>query len=249
MVRMVCVLDATYKINDYDFHLIIVLDGFQEGIPIAWALSNHEDKTVLVHILCALKERCGHIIPRWFMSDMAQQYNNAWKEVFEVNNTTYLWCAWHVDRAWRDGLKRYFHEKEQQRDVYHQLRVLMMETDKAKFRTLLTKFLTLYHSNSPAFTEYFNSFYCSHIEQWAMCYRIGTPMNTNMYSESFHRVLCIYATNTTDKLTISCIFCLKLLGTKPSSNYKSWKRANTHRICDINKRHKTAVSFAVLAKI
>ena len=240
-------MDATYKINDYDFHLItlIVLDGFQEGIPIAWALSNREDKT---HILCALKERCGHIIPRWFMSDKAQQYYNAWKEVFEVNNTTYLWCAWHVDRAWRDGLNRYFHEKEQQRDVYHQLRVLMMDTGKAKFRTLLTKFLTLYHSNYPAFTEYFNSFYCSHIEQWAMCYRIGTPMN----SESFHRVLKIVYLRHKHNRQIDYLvhILLKIARDKAFEQLQKLEKGkHTHRICDINKRHKTAVSFAVLAKI
>ncbi len=44
----VCI-DATYKINDYDFILItlLVLDDYQEGIPVAWAISNHEDKIVL----------------------------------------------------------------------------------------------------------------------------------------------------------------------------------------------------------
>ena len=39
--RGVCI-DATYKVNDYDFHLITILvfDDFQEGILIAWALAN-----------------------------------------------------------------------------------------------------------------------------------------------------------------------------------------------------------------
>ena len=41
----VCI-DATYRINDYDFNLItlMVLDEFQEGTPIAWALSNMKTK-------------------------------------------------------------------------------------------------------------------------------------------------------------------------------------------------------------
>ena len=125
------------------------------------------------------------------MTDMAQQYYNAWKEVFGADSTTYLWCAWHVDRAWRDGIKRYITTRAQQREVYHQLRVLMMEKNKAKFTTLLTKFLSMNISNSPDFAEYFKSTYCSHIEQWAMCYRVGTPMNTNMFLEAFHRVLKI----------------------------------------------------------
>ena len=34
-------IDATYRINDYDFSLItlMVLDSYEEGIPVAWALS------------------------------------------------------------------------------------------------------------------------------------------------------------------------------------------------------------------
>ena len=53
----ICV-DATYKINDYDFNCItfMVLDDYQEGIPVVWALSNREDKLVLVHILEAIRE-------------------------------------------------------------------------------------------------------------------------------------------------------------------------------------------------
>ena len=43
--RGVC-MDTTYKINDYDFNLttVMVLDDFQEGIPVLWALSSREDK-------------------------------------------------------------------------------------------------------------------------------------------------------------------------------------------------------------
>ncbi len=51
----VCI-DATYKINEYDFLLItlLVLDEYQEGIPVAWAISNHEDKIVLKYFFQAI---------------------------------------------------------------------------------------------------------------------------------------------------------------------------------------------------
>ena len=89
----VCI-DATYKVNDYNFNLItlLVLDSFQEGIPVTWAISNREDKTVLLYILQSLKKRNGIIKPRWFMSDMAPQFFNAWKDIFLEENTRYLWC-------------------------------------------------------------------------------------------------------------------------------------------------------------
>ena len=76
-----------------------MFDDFQEGIPVAWALPNCEDKISIVHILQALREQSGSITARWFMSNMAQQYYNAWKEVFPTTDTKYLWFAWHVDRA------------------------------------------------------------------------------------------------------------------------------------------------------
>ena len=144
-------MDATYyNVNDYDFHLItlIVLDDYQEGIPVAWAISNREDRVVLKYILESIKLKCGSFTSSsWFMSDMAPQYFNAWKEVFDTSNTKYLWCAWHIDRAWRKAVKKYFNTLDEQREVYHQLCVLLMETSKPYFQVMLTKFLTS-HCNS-----------------------------------------------------------------------------------------------------
>ena len=71
------------------------------------------------------------------MSDMALQYFNAWKEVFDTTNTKYLWCVWHINRAWRKAIKRYL-----KKEIYHQLHTLMMETSQIGFKQLLTKFLT-----------------------------------------------------------------------------------------------------------
>ena len=247
-------MDATYRINDYDFNLItlMVLDDFQEGIPVMWALSNREDKTVLVTTLSAIKEQCGAIEPGWFMSDIAQQYCNAWKQVFGTGSTTYLWCAWHVERAWKDGIRRYISTRDQQREVYHQLRVLMMETNKAKFTTVLTKFLSMNMSNTPDFAEYFKSNYCSHIEQWATCYRVGTPMNTNMFSEAFHRVLkIVYLRHQHNRRIDYLIYVLlKIARDKAFEQFQKMEKGKTtHRICDIHKRHRRALSYAVLAII
>ena len=72
----VCVcMDATHGTNMYDFNLITVLiiDEFGEGIPVAWAVSNREDVTLLVQFLRSIKNRTGPINSKWFMSDDAQQ--------------------------------------------------------------------------------------------------------------------------------------------------------------------------------
>ena len=60
----------------------------------AWALCNREkDKIALKYILESIKIRCGNLKSSWFMSDMALQYFNVWKEVFDITNTKYLWCT------------------------------------------------------------------------------------------------------------------------------------------------------------
>ncbi len=76
----ICV-DATYNVNSYIFHLIsvLVLDQYQEGIPVAWGISNRKDEAVIKYIFEAIKSTCGDP----FMSDMALQYYNAWKDVFD----------------------------------------------------------------------------------------------------------------------------------------------------------------------
>ena len=128
--------------------------------------------------------------------------------------------------------------EEDQKELYRLLRVLMMETDKAKFINLLTKFLTLSTNLSPTFAEYFKTTYCSHIEQWATCYRIGTPMNTNMFSESFHQVLkIVYLRHQHNRRIDYLIYILlKVARDKAFEQLqKTEKGKHTHRICDINK--------------
>ena len=87
----------------YDFNLItvLVIDRFGEGIPVAWAIANREDVTILVEFLKAIRESTGPLQTCWFMSDDANQYFNAWKGVFHDKETKKLLCAWHVGRAWR----------------------------------------------------------------------------------------------------------------------------------------------------
>ena len=141
----VCVcMDATHGTNSYDFNLItvLVIDGFGEGIPVAWAIANREDVTILVEFLKAIRERTGPLQTCWFMSDDANQYFNAWKGVFHDKETKKLLCAWHVDRAWRTALNQHVNTKQSRIEIYHQLRILLMENEEAQFRQLLQQFLS-----------------------------------------------------------------------------------------------------------
>ncbi len=67
------------------------------------------------------------------MSDDAEQYFNAWKNVFNTENTKKILCAWHVDRSWRRNLKN-VSDTSMQTEVYHQLCMLLQEREESLSR-------------------------------------------------------------------------------------------------------------------
>ena len=246
--NVVCV-DATHGTNSYDFQLIslLVVDEVGEGFPAAWCLSNKEDQVAITNFFSAIKQNTGALKPQWFMSDDADQYFNSWVQVFSSESCNKLLCAWHVDRAWRKGGLPKIRGQELQVDVYHTLRVLLDETDKDKFESLLTKALIQWQSDELMdFREYFNSNYVPRKKEWATCYRINARVNTNMYAEAFHRVLKhIYMKGTVNKRVDTCITTLLRFSRDKMFDrlLKIEKGKNSHRLQTINDRH--AVSLAI----
>ena len=74
-----------------------MIDEYGEGIPVMWAISNRQDADTLITVLRAVEMRSGQVTPRWFMSDDAQQFFNAWETVFGAEGCNKLLCA--VDRS------------------------------------------------------------------------------------------------------------------------------------------------------
>ena len=77
------------------------------------------------------------------MSDDTPQYFNAWKGVFVAWHKKIL-CAWHVD--WT-ALNKHVLDKQCRIEIYHQLRVLLMENDESTFRVLLQQLISLLDTN------------------------------------------------------------------------------------------------------
>lgn len=73
--KLICV-DATHGTTAYDFQLVTVLvvDDYNEGIPVAWLISNKETTDALKVFFSSLRERCGDIRTEIFMSDDAEAY-------------------------------------------------------------------------------------------------------------------------------------------------------------------------------
>ena len=126
------------------------------------------------------------------MTDLAEQFYTAWVAAF-ANRPNKLLCVWHVDRAWRENIRQ-LKDPELEATVYHNLRLLLEETDKQKFEILLQQTIKEFKTSSitATFGKYFETHYAKTKEQWAACYRKDAFVNTNMYVEAFHRVLKHY---------------------------------------------------------
>ena len=76
----------------------MVLDDYQEGIPVEWTLSNREDKPVLVHILQAREGLVGPSShPGGHVCHGTTVVNDGKKCLDKIIQQ--LWCVWYVNRA------------------------------------------------------------------------------------------------------------------------------------------------------
>ena len=76
-------MDSTHGTNVYDFTLttLMVIDEFGHGQPVWWFLSNHETYAFIEVFLNKIRNSAGKIVPPWFMTDMANQYYDAFSKV------------------------------------------------------------------------------------------------------------------------------------------------------------------------
>lgn len=154
--HIICI-DATHGTNAYDFSLltVLVIDEYGKGYPISWCISNRMDLTLLIQVFKAMKAKVGNIVPKWVMSDDADQLYSAWFSVFGPGPQKLL-CTWHVDRAWRgrlNGIK----DRELAQKIYHNFRVLMEEEEEQRFESLLNE-TQKQMSTSPQTKDFLNYF-------------------------------------------------------------------------------------------
>lgn len=244
---LIC-MDATHGTNHYQFKLItvLVLDDFGEGVPVGWMICNKEDGIVLRTFLNSLHQRTGPITAQFFMSDDASQYYSSWNEVYGGQPRKLL-CSWHVDRAWRTNLVG-ISNKEKRAKVYCCLRTILQILSIPEFRKTMQQCISslLSDNDLEAFGHYFQTHYASRCEQWAYCYRVGTPANTNMSVESFHRLLKVSYLEGKHNRRIDHLLhvLLHIARDKMFERViKVEKGKCTHRIGEINRRHRTAVDL------
>lgn len=214
-----------------------------------WLISNKEDQSVLTLFLTKVKERTGPIIAKYFISDDAEQYYSSWNSVYGCSPKKLL-CYWHVDKSWRVNIRSKISDVQKQLQVYHQLRTILEIMTIGEFRKCLQHFVSsmLADQDLLNFAEYFQTWYCKRIEQWAYCFRIGTPANTNMAVEAFHRYLKVVYLDGKHNRRVDHLLSV-LLRVSRDKIYdrliKLEKGKSTHRISEISKRHHAAVDMMI----
>ena len=181
-------VDATHGTTAYDFQLITVLiiDDYDEGIPVAWLVSKKDSADVLRVFFSSLRDRCRVVKTETFMNGDVEAYHNAWSSVFARPDKKLL-CSWNVDRSWRCKLNECIKDREQLAEVYAALKSLQNEVSEARFRRSMQQFLAWLKGISEPLASYFEREYASRPWEWASCFRVGTRANTNMFVKSFHR--------------------------------------------------------------
>jgi len=168
---------------------VLVVDEFCTGIPAAFCLSSKIDEDAMKIFFNCMKEKVGLISTTVFMSDDAPSYYNAWQKIMTAAKH-HLLCNWHVDNSWRRNLTK-IKGIEKRSYVYKTLRTLMQEPNEMEFKTMQDNFLNFLKEDADTkeFGEYFECYYASRFDKWAFFCRQRLGINTNMYSESFHKTL------------------------------------------------------------
>ena len=123
------------------------------------------------------------------MSDMADVFFNAWCTEMGPPEMR-LFCAWHVDRAWRKNLKK-INGAEKQANTYKIIRSSMQERDLNTFNLMSEAVIAQLKNDKDTteFAKYFETYYMKNVTTWAYCHRLHCGINTNMHIERMHRTL------------------------------------------------------------
>ncbi|GBN14239.1 hypothetical protein AVEN_59390-1 [Araneus ventricosus] len=122
------------------------------------------------------------------MSDDADQFYNAWVSLFR-NKPQKVLCIWLVDRAWCQKINT-IPDVHIRAKVYGKHCLLRNESCEEKFEELLKEVKNDFKEMDALknFSEYFETYYAKRCEQWALCFRKGAFISTNMCLEAYHKI-------------------------------------------------------------
>ncbi|GIY19374.1 hypothetical protein CDAR_414571 [Caerostris darwini] len=184
-------IDSTHGTNAHDYYLttMLTVDEFDVGCPVAFCICNRTDIEVMNFFFNYIRSKVGVVTTNVFMSDDAPEFYNAWEVV--MGPTQYqLLCTWLVDKNWRKNLAK-INSRFKKITVYKTLRILLKEANLQSFTVMERDFVKLLEDDPDTrkFKKYYSTYYAERLQLWAFCYRKHLGIQTNMYLESFHKVL------------------------------------------------------------
>lgn len=105
--KVICI-DGTRGLNDYNFQLftILILDEYDEGIPVAFCFSNKSTKQLYKLFFSKVKKAINKSVQtNVFMSDDEMTFYDASNEI-TVPATHQLICRWHLNKIWVTNLNK-----------------------------------------------------------------------------------------------------------------------------------------------
>ncbi|GFR28208.1 uncharacterized protein TNCT_436111 [Trichonephila clavata] len=184
-------IDSMHGSSNHDYYLttMLTVDEFDIGCPVAFCVCNRTDIEVMNFFFNYIRSKVGVISTNVFMSDDAPEFYNAWEVV--MGPTQYqLLCTWLVDKNWRKNLAK-INSRFKKLTVYKTLRVLLREPNLQSFTEMERNFVKLLEDDPDTrkFKKYYSTYYAERLQLWAYCYRKHVGVKTNIYLESFHKVL------------------------------------------------------------
>ena len=181
------------------------------------------------------------------MSDMANQFYNAWIGVMGGHPSRLL-CTWYVDRAWQTELRSKVKDPIVAAEIYKMLRIVLQQAELHLFQDYLAKLNKMLPNLSIEFCKYFQQEWVNKAELWAYCYRKGLRISTNMSVEAFHGVFKHgYLKGKGNKRVDNCLHgLLKYIRDKSIDRItKLTKGQATHKLKLIQDRHTSSKTLTV----
>ena len=193
------------------------------------------------------KTRYDFSLETFFSS--ANQFYDAFIVANGCQTTKWLWCTWHVDKAWKKELQENISGVEVQADVYKMLRTILEQMDETLFHQYLQIAMDRLKESpqTKMFFKYFEKQWYPYVQHWGYFYRKGDGINTNMFVEAFHRVFKYsYLRGKTKKRVDVCLINLiKFNRDKIFQRLiKLTKGKNTHKLKLIFQRHKASLNLS-----
>ncbi len=172
---------------DFFLYTLLVLDHENEGVAVAFAMSNRNNDSVMETFLSCIKEKVGVIQTDVLITDLQENSYHYWAKIMSPPRHRFF-CMWCVKKDWLQHLNK-IDNKEKQKMLRQQLNQFTKEIDTLMFEEKVNEFTGMEDPDLKKFMDYFKSRYVSCTPFWAYCYRHQTGISSVLQVDAFYKVI------------------------------------------------------------